>query len=103
MPDAGGVVLVPAFSGLGAPGLGPRPRAASSPASPPARRGAHLARAALEAIAFQVADLLALMATAGVAPDELRVDGGAAANRLLLELQADLAGVRMAALGRSRS
>ena len=95
VPDAGGVVLVPAFSGLGAPDWDPEARGILTGLTA-GTTGAHLARAALEAIAFQVADLLGLMATAGVAPDELRVDGGAAANRLLLELQADLAGVRLA-------
>ncbi len=95
VPDAGGAILVPAFAGLGAPDWDPAARGILTGLTAGTTRG-HLARAALEAIAFQVADLLALMATAGVAPDELRVDGGAAANRLLLELQADLAGVRLA-------
>jgi glycerol kinase len=93
VPDAGGVVLVPAFTGLGAPHWDPYARGALVGIT----RGttaAHLARAALEGIAFQVADVLAAMAAdSGVAVAELRVDGGAAANDLLMQLQADLAGV----------
>jgi len=93
VPDSGGVVLVPAFTGLGAPHWDPYARGALLGVT----RGttaAHLARAALEGIAFQVADVLAAMAAdSGVAVAELRVDGGAAANDLLMQLQADLAGV----------
>jgi glycerol kinase len=96
VPDAGGVVLVPAFTGLGAPHWDPYARGAllgiTRGTSP-----AHIARAALESIAFQVADLLTAMeADAGVPLAELRVDGGAAANDLLLQLQADLMGVPVA-------
>ncbi|HEX9945249.1 MAG TPA: glycerol kinase GlpK [Thermoanaerobaculia bacterium] len=91
--DAGGVVLVPAFTGLGAPHWDPYARGALIGIT----RGttaAHLARAALEGIAFQVADVLSAMeADAGFPVAELRVDGGAAANDLLMQLQADLAGV----------
>ncbi|HEY0558438.1 MAG TPA: glycerol kinase GlpK [Thermoanaerobaculia bacterium] len=93
VPDAGGVVLVPAFTGLGAPHWDPYARGALVGIT----RGttaAHIARAALEAIAFQVADVLdAMAADSGVPIAELRVDGGAAANDLLMQLQADLAGV----------
>ncbi len=93
MPDSGGVVLVPAFTGLGAPHWDPYARGALVGIT----RGttaAHIARAALEGIAFQVADVLAAMeADSGVPVAELRVDGGAAANDLLMQLQADLAGV----------
>jgi glycerol kinase len=93
VPDTGGVVLVPAFTGLGAPHWDPYARGALVGIT----RGttaAHIARAALEAIAFQVADVLdAMAADAGVPIAELRVDGGAAANDLLMQLQADLAGV----------
>jgi glycerol kinase len=93
VPDSGGVVLVPAFTGLGAPHWDPYARGALVGIT----RGttaAHIARAALEAIAFQVADVLdAMAADAGVPIAELRVDGGAAANDLLMQLQADLAGV----------
>ncbi len=90
VPDAGGVVLVPALAGLGAPHWDPRARGTIVGLT----RGttaAHLARAALEGIAFQVADLVtAMQADAGAPIAELRVDGGAAANDLLLQTQADL-------------
>jgi len=90
VPDSGGVVLVPAFAGLGAPWWDPYARGAMFGLT----RGttaAHVARAAVEAIAFQVADLLdAMHADGGPALTELRVDGGAAANDALLQFQADL-------------
>ena len=90
--DTGGVVFVPAFAGLGAPHWDPYARGAMFGLT----RGstaAHIARAALESIALQVADLVsALEQDAGLALAELRVDGGAAANNLLLQLQADLLG-----------
>jgi len=93
VPDAGGVVLVPAFTGLGAPHWDAYARGALVGIT----RGttaAHLARAALEGIAFQVVDVLTAMeADSGVPVAELRVDGGATANDLLMQLQADLAGV----------
>ncbi|HYO13231.1 MAG TPA: glycerol kinase GlpK [Thermoanaerobaculia bacterium] len=93
VPDAGGVVLVPAFTGLGAPHWDPYARGTLVGIT----RGttaAHLARAALEAIAFQVADVLGAMeADSGVPLAELRVDGGAAANDLLMQFQADVTGV----------
>ncbi len=93
VPDSGGAVLVPAFTGLGAPHWDPYARGTLVGIT----RGttaAHIARAALEAIAFQVADVLdAMAADAGVPIAELRVDGGAAVNDLLMQLQADLAGV----------
>jgi glycerol kinase len=93
VPDSGGVVLVPAFTGLGAPHWDPYARGTLVGIT----RGttaAHIARAALEGIAFQVCDVLAAMAAdSGVPIAELRVDGGAAANDLLMQLQADLAGV----------
>jgi glycerol kinase len=93
VPDSGGVVLVPAFTGLGAPHWDPYARGALLGIT----RGttaAHLARAALEAIAFQVADVLdAMAADSGVPVAELRVDGGGAVNDLLMQIQADLAGV----------
>jgi glycerol kinase len=91
--DTGGVYLVPAFNGLGAPYWDPDARATIVGIT----RGtglAQLARATLEAIAFQVADVLdAMAADAGSGLRALRVDGGAAANDLLLQLQADLLGV----------
>ncbi len=93
VPDAGGVVLVPAFTGLGAPHWDPYARGALLGVTRGTTAG-HLARAALEAIAFQVADVLdAMAADSGVPVAELRVDGGATVNDLLMQLQADLAGV----------
>jgi glycerol kinase len=93
VPDNGGVYLVPAFAGLGAPHWDPYARGVLAGIS----RGttaAHLARAALEGIAYQVADLLdAMHADAGIQLAELRVDGGAAMNNLLMQFQADLLGV----------
>ena len=89
-PDSGDVYFVPAFAGLGAPHWDPYARGAITGLT----RGstsAHIARAALEAIAFQVADVLDVMRReAGEDITELRVDGGAAANNLLLQFQADL-------------
>ncbi len=91
--DTGGVYLVPAFTGLGAPYWDPNARGTIVGIS----RGtglAELARATLESIAFQVADVLvAMTADSGERLRALRVDGGAAANDLLLQLQADLLGV----------
>ena len=93
VPDSGGVVLVPAFTGLGAPHWDPYARGTLVGITRGTNAG-HLARAALEGIAFQVCDVLAAMAAdSGVPVAELRVDGGAAANDLLMQLQADLAGV----------
>jgi glycerol kinase len=90
VPDAGGVILVPAFTGLGAPHWDPYARGLLIGITRGTSAG-HLARAALEGIAFQVADVLTAMeADSGVPLAELRVDGGAAANDLLLQLQADL-------------
>jgi glycerol kinase len=91
--DNGGVYLVPAFAGLGAPHWDPYARGTLVGIT----RGttsAHIARAALESIAFQVADLLdAMGADAGIPLKELRVDGGAASNNMLMQIQADLLGV----------
>jgi glycerol kinase len=96
VPDTGGAVLVPAFTGLGAPHWDPYARGALVGITRGTTAG-HIARAALEGIAFQVADVLTAMeADAGVPLAELRVDGGAAANDLLLQLQADLIGVPVA-------
>ncbi|AKM29216.1 glycerol kinase [Pandoraea faecigallinarum] len=92
VPDADGVVLVPAFAGLGAPHWQPHARGTLFGAT----RGttaAHVARAALDSIAFQTLDVLrAMEADAGLRVSELRVDGGAAANDLLMQWQADLLG-----------
>jgi glycerol kinase len=90
VPDSGGVYLVPAFAGLGAPHWDQYARGSISGIT----RGttaAHFARAGLDAIAFQVADIVDVMRTdSGIALSELRADGGAAANDLLLQFQADL-------------
>jgi glycerol kinase len=91
--DNGGVYLVPAFAGLGAPHWDAYARGTIVGIT----RGtsaAHIARAALESIAYQVADLLdAMAADSGIALKELRVDGGAATNDTLMQFQADLLGV----------
>src|SRR6202008_3311245 len=93
VPDSGGVFLVPAFAGLGAPHWDPYARGALVGLTRGATAG-HVARAALEGIAFQVADLIdAMRADSGVDVSELRVDGGAAQNNLLLQFQADVLGV----------
>jgi glycerol kinase len=93
VPDNGGVFLVPAFTGLGAPHWDPYARGIIAGLTRGAT-AAHIARAALEGIAFQVADLLRAMEDdAGTSLAELRVDGGAVANNLLMQFQADLLGV----------
>ncbi len=93
VPDAGGVVLVPAFTGLGAPYWQPDARASITGLS----RGstvAHIARAALDSIAYQSAALLQAMDHDADQPaTELRVDGGASVNDLLMQFQADLLGL----------
>ena len=97
VPDSGGVTFVPAFTGLGSPYWKPEARGAIVGLT----RGstvAHVARAALESIAFQSAALLQAMSrdaeAAGAAPvTELRVDGGACVNDLLMQTQADLLGI----------
>jgi glycerol kinase len=91
--DAGDVFLVPAFTGLGAPYWDARARGALLGITRGTSR-AHIARAALESIAYQSAELLeAMQKDAGARLSELRVDGGAAANDLLMQFQADLLGV----------
>ncbi len=93
VPDAGGVYLVPAFTGLGSPHWDAYARGTIVGLSRGTTR-AHLARAALEAIAFQSADVLAAMQRDADRPlSELRVDGGASVNDLLMQFQADLLGV----------
>ncbi|HCE66078.1 MAG: glycerol kinase [Geobacteraceae bacterium GWC2_55_20] len=92
VPDNGGVYLVPAFAGLGAPHWDPYARGALLGITRGTTAG-HIARATLESIAFQTADLLeAMEADAGTPLAELRVDGGATANDLLMQFQADLLG-----------
>jgi glycerol kinase len=91
--DSGGVYLVPAFTGLGSPHWDAYARGTIVGLSRGTTR-AHIARAALEAIAFQSAEVLfAMQRDAGQALIELRVDGGATANDLLMQFQADLLGV----------
>jgi glycerol kinase len=93
VPDNGGVCFVPAFAGLGAPAWDPYARGLIIGITRGTTK-AHIARAALEGIAFQVADLLdAMQADSNIELSELRVDGGASANNWLLQFQADLAGV----------
>jgi glycerol kinase len=97
VPDSGGVMVVPAFTGLGAPYWKPDARGTITGLT----RGttlAHIARASLESIAYQSAALLHAMSrdarAAGAAPvAELRVDGGACINDLLMQFQADLLGI----------
>jgi len=97
VPDAGGVMFVPAFTGLGAPYWDAEARGTITGLT----RGstvAHIARAALESIAFQSTALLQSMnkdalAHGGVPVRELRVDGGASVNDLLMQMQADLLGI----------
>jgi glycerol kinase len=91
--DTGGVYLVPAFAGLGAPHWDPHARGTIVGLTRGTTR-AHMARAALEGIALQVMDVLkAMEGDSGIRLKELRVDGGASANNLLMQLQADLLGV----------
>jgi glycerol kinase len=93
VPDTGGVYLVPAFTGLGSPHWDAYARGTMVGISRGTTRG-HIARAALEAIAFQSAEVLqAMQRDAGHPLLELRVDGGAARNDLLLQFQSDLLGV----------
>ena len=97
VPDSGGVMMVPAFTGLGAPYWQPDARGTITGLT----RGstlAHIARAALESIAYQSAALLSAMsrdavAAGGTPVSELRVDGGACVNDLLMQFQADLLGI----------
>lgn len=92
VPDAGGLYLVPAFAGLGAPHWDPYARGAAFGITRGTNR-AHLCRAALESIAFQSADLIACMEKdSGLDLRELRVDGGASRSEPLLQFQADLLG-----------
>lgn len=91
--DSGGVYLVPAFAGLGAPHWDQYARGTITGITRGTTSG-HLARAALEGIAFQVADVLDVMQSdSSIVLHELRVDGGASANNLLMQFQADMLGV----------
>ena len=90
VPDCGGVYFVPAFAGLGAPHWDQYARGTITGLTRGSTAG-HIARAALEGIAFQVADVLEVMKKdSGITVPELRVDGGASANNLLMQFQADL-------------
>src|SRR5438105_12597771 len=93
VPDAGGVFLVPAFAGLGAPHWDPYARGAIVGLTRGSSR-AQLVRAAVDAMAYQTCDVVeAMVADAGRALSELRVDGGASVMDLLCQLQADLLGI----------
>jgi glycerol kinase len=97
VPDSGGVMVVPAFTGLGAPYWDANARGIITGLTRGSTMG-HIARAALESIAFQSAALLLAMSrdavAAGAAPvSELRVDGGACTNDMLMQFQADLLGI----------
>ena len=93
VPDTGDVFLVPAFAGLGTPDWDGQARGTLVGMTRGTGR-AHLARAALEAIALQVADVfMAMRADSGLPLTELRVDGGASRNDVLLQIQADVLGV----------
>jgi glycerol kinase len=90
VPDCGGVYMVPAFAGLGAP-LWDQYARGTITGITRGTTAAHFARAALESIAFQVADVLDVMQMdSSIQISELRVDGGASANNLLMQFQADL-------------
>jgi glycerol kinase len=93
VPDNGGVYLVPAFTGLGAPHWDAYARGTIVGLTRGSTAG-HIARSALESIAYQTADILeAMERDSGIALKELRVDGGATRNDLLMQFQADLLGV----------
>jgi glycerol kinase len=93
VPDSGGVIFVPAFVGLGAPHWDPHASGMLIGLGRGTKPG-HIARAALEAIAFQVADVLDAVQSETETPlGALRVDGGAAVNDLLMQFQADVLGV----------
>ncbi|MGE5182072.1 MAG: glycerol kinase GlpK [Acidobacteriota bacterium] len=93
VPDSGGVIVVPAFAGLGAPHWRPEARALISGITRGTTR-AHIARATLEGIALQNVDILrAMERDSGRALGTLKVDGGAAANDLLMQFQSDVLGV----------
>ncbi len=96
VPDTGGVCFVPALAGLGAPHWEPDARGTIVGLTRGTSR-AHLARAALEAMAFSTKDVAdAMMTASGVSLTELKADGGAAANNWLMQFQADTLGVRVA-------
>jgi glycerol kinase len=96
VPDSGGVIVVPAFAGLGAPHWRPDARASITGLTRGSTR-AHIARATLEGIALQNVDILrAMERDSGRSLGTLKVDGGAAANDLLMQFQSDVLGVEIA-------
>ena len=95
VPTSNGIVLVPAFAGLGAPHWDQYARGAIVGMTRGTSR-AHIARAALEGIALQVADVLeAMQSDSGLRLSQLRVDGGASANNLLMQIQSDVLGIKV--------
>jgi glycerol kinase len=95
VPDSNGVIFVPSFTGLGAPHWDPHARGALLGLTRGAS-AAHIARAALEGIALQTAEVLdAMRADSATELTELRVDGAASTNNLLMQIQADVAGLRV--------
>jgi len=92
VPDSAGVVFVPALTGLGAPYWKPDARGALLGLTRGTSK-AHIARATLEALAFQVRDIFEAIEASGIKLSHFRVDGGASENNLLLQLQADQLGV----------
>ena len=95
MPDNGGVYFVPALTGLGAPYWDPYAKGTIS-GIPRGTTAAHIARAALEGIAFQTMDIVrAMERDAGIKLGTLKVDGGASRNNLLMQFQADVLGTRV--------
>jgi glycerol kinase len=99
LPDAEGVYLVPAFSGMGAPHWRQGARASLTGISRGTGRE-QIVRAAFESMAYQVSDVAAAMGGSGVAPRDFRADGGPTSNRLLMQFQADMLGlpVRVASI-----
>ncbi len=91
--DSGGVYLVPAFTGLGAPYWDPDARGALIGLTRASSRG-EIARAALDSVAYQTYDLLEAMAADGLRPTMLKVDGGMAQNELFMQRLADILGSR---------
>jgi glycerol kinase len=95
VPDNGGVYIVPAFVGLGAPYWDSRARGAVFGLTRGSNKN-HLVRAALESIAYQIRDVLeAIKQDSGIDFDEIRVDGGAVANNFLMQFQSDMMGVKV--------
>lgn len=103
VPDAGGVYLVPAFTGLGAPYWDMYARGTLLGMTRGTNRG-HIVRAALDSIAYQSMDLFtAMVKDCGTAPTHLKVDGGASRNDLLMQFQSDLLGIKVERPGTSET